>query len=452
MYFLYSLLLAAWGVLLIPAFLYKAWRRNQRLPGLGQRLGRLPEALKHDGRFTIWFHACSVGETLSLRPLVRLFHKKYPETRFVFSTVTATGQEVAVRSFSACGQGSAFYFPLDFASIVRRVFDRIRPSLLIIVDTEIWPNTVHEAHRRGIPVALVNGRISASSFRYYRWAKPVLKRVFQNYRLLMMQSEEDAGRIRALGAPAGKVAVTGNMKYDWDAAGANAEEKAEDALERAFGLEKGNAALIVAGSTHPGEEDILLEAFGKIRRSPDLGTIRLMLAPRHPERFDEVARLAARKGFSVRRRTDRSSGMEDAPGILLLDSLGELETAYRFATIVFVGGTLIRHGGHSILEPARFSKAIVIGPYMDNFRQIAEEFRKCGGLCPIAAGETNRSLQVQQLMEIFSRLLHNSREREDLGRAAFSILERNRGAAERAMQKIAAIYEEQTAQSVSNEN
>ncbi len=441
MYFLYSLLLISLGVLLIPAFVYKAFRYRKRLPGITQRMGRLPDALKFDGREVLWFHSCSVGETLSLQGLVRSLREHLPDARFIFSTITQTGQQVAIQNFADPNQGNVFYFPIDFAFIARRVLDWVRPAMMVIVDTEIWPNIIHQSFLRGIPVALVNGRISASSFRYYRWARPILSRVFQNYKIMMMQSEEDAARILRIGAPAEKVAVTGNIKFDCAIADASSEEKVLIDLKDSFGLSATGAPLIVAGSTHPGEEQILLEVFRAVRNSPGLEKTRLLLAPRHPERFDSVAQLTTRNGFQVRRRTQGRSGLENAE-VFLLDTLGELSAAYRLASIVFVGGTLIRRGGHSILEPARCSKAIVTGPYMENFRQIAEEFRNHGGIKQITAGEENKERQVQQLMEIFMRLLHNSQERASLGAAAHSILENNRGAAVRVFQKIVAIYDE----------
>jgi 3-deoxy-D-manno-octulosonic-acid transferase len=439
MYFLYSLLLITWGVLLIPAFAYRAFRHKKRLPGLSQRLGRLPENIKNDGRETIWFHACSVGETLSLQGLVLSLCNHLPKARFVFSTITETGQKVALQNFADPNRSNVFYFPIDFSFAAKRVLDWIRPSMIVIVDTEIWPNTVHQAFRRKTPVVLVNGRISASSFRYYRLAKPILSRVFQNYKLLMMQSEEDAERIRRMGAPADKVAATGNIKFDYDISSAPSEEKLVAELKISFGLRAGDP-LIVAGSTHPGEEQILFEAFQSVRKSQGLEKVQLLIAPRHPERFENVAQLAIRYGFQIRRRTDGQSG-PDNPDILLLNSMGELSTAYKLATIAFVGGTLIPKGGHSIMEPARCAKAIVIGPYMDNFRQAAEEFLKHGGIRQLTAGVENKALQIEQLMEIFLRLLHNAQERESLGSAALSILEKNRGAAALAIKNILAIYD-----------
>lgn len=368
MYFLYSLLLITWGFLLLPFFLYRAFRYQKRLPGLAQRMGRLPDSLKYDGREVLWFHSCSVGETLSLQGLIPLMREQLPETRFVFSTITKTGRQVAMQNFADRDQGNVFYFPIDFAFVARRVLDWIRPAMIVIVDTEIWPNTIHQASRRGVPVVLVNGRISPSSYRFYRWAKPVLSRIFQNYKILMMQSEEDAVRIREIGAPIEKIAVVGNIKFDCNDSDTSLEEELVTDIRESFGLSAVHVPLIVAGSTHPGEEQILLDAFQAVRRSPGLEETRLLIAPRHPERFDDVAQLAVRNGFQVQRRTKGRTGPHN-PDVLLLDTIGELSAAYRLASIVFIGGTLVRHGGHSIMEPARYSKAIVSGPHMDNFRK-----------------------------------------------------------------------------------
>jgi 3-deoxy-D-manno-octulosonic-acid transferase len=441
MYLAYSLLLVIWGILLVPPFLYKAWRYRKSFPGMDQRLGRLPDTLRFDGRATIWFHSCSVGETLSLQPLVQFLHQRFPEARFVFSTVTQTGQNIAIQRFSAYGQGNTFYFPIDLASVVKRVLDWIQPAAIVIVDTEIWPNLLRQANRRGIPVILANGRISAASFRYYRWARPALRRVFPDYRILMMQSEEDAARISKMGAPAEKILVAGNLKFDCD----NIEKESDKSLPRSFEEDLGtiiaNAPLIVAGSTHEGEEQILFDVLQSLRNTPGLEKTRLLLAPRHPERFDEVAQLAVRNGLTVARRTDRFGPDREAP-VLLLDTVGELAAVYHFATVVFVGGTLGHHGGHSIMEPALYSKAIVTGPSMQNFRHIFDEFRLHKGLCAIEAGEEDPKLQSRQLLDVFRQLLQNEKERNALGSAARSILERNRGATRRIGDRIAAIFEE----------
>ena len=436
MYLLYSLLLIIWGLALLPVFLYKALRQGKRMPGMNQRFGRLPEHLRadpQDRRAVIWFHSCSVGETLSLEPLVRAMRRRLPEARFLFSTVTQTGHEIAIRSF---GAENVFYFPIDFAFVIRRVLDWIRPSMIVIIDTEIWPSLLRHARLRGIPVALANGRISPGSFRYYRLARPALRRVFQNYAALMMQSEDDARRVAAIGAPPEIISMPGNMKFDCGALQKDSrEELRRDLAENFFRDTDAAAPLIIAGSTHPGEERILVEVLRELRRAPDLANTRLCLAPRHPERFEEAAGAAKAAGFAVRRRARPDEENKHAP-VLLLDTLGELAEAYYFADIVFVGGTLIRHGGHSILEPASFSKAIVVGPSMENFRAIRDGFAARGALRQITAAEDNRILQKEQLLEVFRELLQNAEDRETLGRSALAVIEENRGAADRIADRL----------------
>jgi len=449
MYLPYSLLLIIWGLALLPFFLYKALRRGKRLPGMRQRFGRLPEHLRTDNhiecadkndRAVIWFHSCSVGETLSLEPLTRALRRRLPNARFLFSTVTQTGHEVAVRSF---GAENVFYFPIDFAFVVKRALEWIRPSMIVIIDTEIWPNLLRHARRRGIPVALANGRISPASFRYYRLARPALRRVFQNYTALMMQSEEDARRIAAIGAPPEIISTPGNMKFDCgflqkDSRAELRRSLAENFLGNAGGGGAKSAPLIVAGSTHPGEESILFEVLRELRQTPGLEKTRMLVAPRHPERFDEAAGIAENIGFAARRRSRQ--GEENAPA-LLLDTLGELAEVYAFADIVFIGGTLIRHGGHSIVEPAAFCKAIVVGPSMENFTAIRDEFIARGALRQITASEDDSASQKKQLLEVFRELLQNAEEREALGLAARSVMEKNCGAAERIADRLMKIYE-----------
>jgi len=441
MYFLYSLLLVTWGILLLPVYLYRALRYQKYLPGISQRFGRLADALRFNNRPTIWFHSCSVGETLSVQPLAHALHERFPEARFVFSTITRTGQQIAKQRFSKYGEGNTFYFPIDLAAVARRVLDWIRPVMMIIIDTEIWPNVLDQVHRRGVPIVLVNGRISAASFRYYRMARPILRRVFRNYKILMMKSNEDAARIEAMGASPDKIVVVGNIKFDRDLVENEASETTARTIDVVLGLESANGPLIVAGSTHPGEEEILIEALRRIRERTGLERTRLLLAPRHPERFDHVADLAVRAGFCVARRSVGGPAIRDAE-VLILDSLGELATAYRFATVAFVGGTLIRHGGQSIMEPALHAKPIVIGPSMENFPQIIDEFRACRGVVQITAGQDDKALQIRQLVESFTRLLGDPQAREGLGKAAYSILEQNRGAAQRTFEQIVSIYEE----------
>ncbi|MDR3568761.1 MAG: 3-deoxy-D-manno-octulosonic acid transferase [Syntrophobacteraceae bacterium] len=438
MFFLYSLVLSVWIAFMTPVFLYRALRHGKYRQGVAQRFGNLPEILRFDGRATIWFHTCSVGETLSIEPLVKELHHRIPEARLVFSTVTKTGQEVARRRFSIYGEGNTFYFPLDLGWVCKRFLRFIRPTVIVITDTEIWPNLLRQAHKRSIPVVMANGRISIKSARSYRFVRPVMRKVFASYAAFLMQSEEDARRIESLGAPSGKVIVSGNMKYDKGASGEQEGEKIYGLLGEALGISPSAGPVIVAGSTHEGEEQVLLDVLGRVRLLPGLAGTRLLLAPRHPERFSGVAELALRAGFTLRRRSEKSSGA--GAQVLLLDSIGELATAYRFADIAFVGGTLIAHGGQNILEPAWHAKPIVIGPSMENFRQTAKDFLASGAVVQIQAGPSDRQAQIEELTDTFVGLLEDEEKRVALGRAARLVLDSNCGASEFTADRIAAIF------------
>lgn len=441
MYFLYSLLFGSWVLFMAPYFLYRAWKHQKYLPALKQRLGTLPETLKADGRPTIWIHSCSVGETLSAQPLAHALAERFPEARLVFSTITKTGQAIAQERFAKYGAGNSFYFPIDLASIANKVLDQIQPQMLITIDTEIWPNVLHEAKKRGAAVVMVNGRISAQSFQYYRWVQPLLGPVFQNYNLLLMKSKEDAERVQRMGASPGKIKVSGNIKYDRNLVEKEVSEVQAAAMDRSLALTTTDAPLIVAGSTHESEESVLLDVLTRIRQTPGLEATRLLLVPRHPERFGPVAQLAEKAGWLVKRRSDPAPGTA-AADVLVLDTLGELATAYQFATVVFVGGTLIPHGGQSIMEPAVYAKPIVIGPSMKNFPQIIDDFIERGGIAQISADETDREAQTAQLTAAFVRLLLDADARAAMGKAAYSVFEGSQGATQFTVDHIAAIFEE----------
>ena len=444
MYFLYSLLFGSWIFVMAPYFLYRAWKHQKYLPALRQRLGFLPDTLKSDGRPTIWIHSCSVGETLSVGPLAHLLQQRSPEARLVFSTITKTGQAIAQERFAKYGDGNSFYFPIDLAFIANKVLDTLKPSLLITIETEIWPNVLHEAKKRGIPVVMVNGRISAESFTYYRWVQPLMGPVFQNYKLLLMKAREDADRLQRMGAPASKIKVSGSIKYDRNLVEKEVTVAQAKSLDAALALTATDAPLVVAGSTHDDEESTLLEVLRRIRLTPGLETTRLLIVPRHPERFPVVAQLAERLGWRVKRRSDPAPG-DPSADVLILDTLGELGTAYGFATIAFVGGTLIPHGGQSIMEPALYAKPIVAGPSMLNFPQIIDDFRERGGIAQITADETDKEAQKSQLTAAFIRLLLDADARETMGRAAYSVFEGSQGATQFTVDHIAAIFEEQLA-------
>jgi 3-deoxy-D-manno-octulosonic-acid transferase len=442
MYSLYSLLFSAWVVFMAPFFLYKAWRHQKYLPALRQRMGNLPDTLQSDGRRTIWIHSCSVGETLSVQPLAHALSERFPESRFVFSTITKTGQAIAQERFPRkYGAGCTFYFPIDLAHIANRILDWIQPSLLLTIDTEIWPNVLHETHKRGIPIVMVNGRLSPESFTYYQYVQSLMGQVFQNYNLLLMKGPEDAERVQRLGAPPSKIQVSGNIKYDKDVVEREVSEEQARSLDAALGLTASEAPLIVAGSTHEDEEQTLLDVLRRLRQMPGLAGTRLLIAPRHPERFATVASLAERNGFCVQRRSNPLADRHDAE-VLILDTLGELAAAYQFATVVFVGGTLIPHGGQSIMEPALYAKPIVVGPSMKNFAAIMDDFLARGGVRQIAANETDKEAQKQQLTDAFAQLFHAPAARETMGAAARSVFDGSKGATQFTVDRIAAIYEE----------
>lgn len=423
-----------------PYFLYKAWRHQKYLPQLRQRWGTLPDTLKASDAPTVWIHSCSVGETLSVSPLAQALHTRFPQVRLVFSTITKTGQAIAQERFAQYGPGNTFYFPIDLPGPVRRVLDWVKPSLLITIDTEIWPNVLHESHTRGIPVVMANGRISAQSFQYYKWLQPLMAPVFRNYAALLMKSPEDAARIQRMGARPSRIEVSGNLKYDRGPAEQQVSHALADALDTAFGLSQSPAPLIVAGSTHEGEEHALLDVLTRLRQMPGLDQTRLMLVPRHPERFAQVAQLAGRMGFSVHRRSASAPARGDEP-VLVLDTLGELSTAYRFGTVVFVGGTLVPHGGQSIMEPAVYGRPIVIGPSMKNFPGIIDDFLEVGGIAQIAATEADPDAQRAQLTQAFAHLLTDAPAREAMGRAAYAVFDSSRGATQFTVDRIAAILE-----------
>jgi 3-deoxy-D-manno-octulosonic-acid transferase len=438
-YLLYSALFAGWIVFMIPYFLYNAIVNRKYLPSMRERMGQLPATLQADSRKTIWIHSCSVGETLSVQPLAHLLSQRFPDARLVFSVITRSGRKIADDRFAKYGKGNAFYFPIDLPIFVDRVLSIIQPDILITIDTEIWPNTVRGCHLRGVPVVMANGRISAESFQYYRWVQPLMGQVFKNYSRLLMKDQEDAERIQRMGAPAGKVIVTGSMKYDRDVVEKDVSEEVRAAIDRAFALSGSHTPIILAGSTHDDEESTLLEVLKRIRAMDAGKGARLLLVPRHPERFNAVASLAERLGFTVARRSFPSR--PEAAEVLLLDSLGELASAYQFATIAFVGGTLIPHGGQSIMEPALYGKAIVVGPHCENFPGTIDDFIVHDAVLQIDADEKNKSLQIEQLTAAFVGLLTDGTARTAMGERAQSLFGRSKGATAFTVERIAEIME-----------
>lgn len=434
MYLLYTIITATGALLLLPYFALERWRRGKHFHGFGERLGFLPRslgALENSGSSpaAVWIHAVSVGEVLAALPLARQLKEQFPARRLVISTTTPAGQAMARER--ATFADAVFYFPLDWPGSVARTFRAVRPALVIIVETEIWPNFLRAARRMRVPVVFVNGRISEKSFartrRFHSMIGGFVERVLADAGLFLMQSADDARRIRLLGAPADRVEVTGNLKYDVTPPEGGALLAW---LERQTG-EQERWPVIVAGSVVADEEEEVLAAFDVVQRKWRHAL--LVLAPRKPERFDAAARIAEERGWKIVRRSriDLRAPLDEAADVLLLDSLGELAALYRAADAVFVGGSLVPAGGHNILEPAWFGKPPVFGSSMENFRQMAAEFVSAG------AGVQVRS--SHELGQAWVKLLEDAPRRAAMAAAARDLVERNQGATQRTVGHLAAI-------------
>lgn len=435
----YTAVLTAGLFVMAPVFLYKALRHRKYLGSLNERFGNV--GVRPSDRPTMWIHAVSVGEVIAAEPFVRAAVAGLPSWRVVVSTTTATGQQVARERFPEL---DVFYFPLDLPGPVARAFARVRPSALCLVETEIWPNVLAACRRRGAPVAVVNGRLSDRSFRGYHRVRVLLRGVLSNVSLFLMQSKPDAERMKALGADPARVTVSGNVKYDVDREDIERRIAPRRAgLERAFGLPD-DRPLIVAGSTAPGEERILLDALSLLRRRPGCQATRLMIAPRHPERFEEVSAVVAAAGFACARRTS-SEGGESArtADVLLLDTIGELAAAYADASLVFVGGSLVPRGGHNILEPALYARPIVVGPHTQNFRQVVGDFLEARAVVQLPEDRCD----ADGVASAFADLLLNAHESVRMGERALAVLESNRGATQRTFEAVRGMLEQKQGRS-----
>ena len=310
----------------------------------------------------------SVGEVLATRALIPALRERYPDHPLVLSTTTSTGRAVAN---GLDGVDGLFYFPFDLGPSVARVLDRVRPELFIMVDTELWPTLLRQCARRGVKTVLVNGRISDRSYPRYRLVRPFFRRVLADVDSYCAQSEESGRRLISIGTPPSRVVVTGNLKFDTLSVPDSRSPWVREGVLRAFRIADGRP-VVMAASTHPGEETPVLEAFVRIRRRDP--TALLVLAPRHPERCAEVTALAVGAGLETVRRSGLPVDGEPRAAVVVLDTVGELATLFQIATVVFLGGSLVPAGGHNVLEPAAWGKPVVLGPYMENFAEIAELF------------------------------------------------------------------------------
>ena len=425
MYLAYSLLLSLGLLVLIPHFLFQALAHGKYIAGLRQRLGSIPPV---NGKRVIWLHCVSVGETQAARPLARRLQEQFPHHSLVVSTITRTGQNLAHDVFRNQAAG-IFYFPFDWRWTARRALKAINPDAVLIMETELWPNFLRECKARHIPVALVNGRISRQSFRRYKLITFFLRRVLASLSIAVMQSEMDAERLETLGMPKERLFTAGNLKFDAEVA-RDLTDKTEEIRAR-FGLDTG-APLILAASTHSNEEEILVDAVKQLGQTTP---VRLMIAPRHPERFKEVAALIQQSGLSWTRRTNPPEPDDANATVILLDTIGELPATYELANIVFVGGSIVDKGGHNVLEPAASGVAVVTGAHTHNFQTIVDLMHEAHAIVQLpplegcAAGD--------EVAYTFAKLLENAEERAELGRRARQLVIDNQGAANRTIELIA---------------
>lgn len=438
MYFLYRIITAAAMIVLAPYYALRGWRKGEPAGTLWQRLGVLPSQFTNEGAAesrrdgAIWIHAVSVGEVLAAKPLVDGLKKRFPRRRVCLSTTTETGQRLARERIQAAD--AIFYFPLDWVVPVRKALGAIRPAAVIVMETEIWPNFLREARRMDVPVIFANARISERSFkRFEQWRFLVgdfYGRALRDATLFLAQSEDDAKRLREMGADEERVEVTGNLKYD-------AEPPAIGEFGKWLAGEvrrQERWPVLVAGSVTEGEEEPVLAAYDIVQRKWRHAL--LVMAPRKPNRFDAAVELTEAAGWHVVRRSQLNfngaiPALNENADVLVLDSIGELAGTYSLADAAFVGGSLTKVGGHNILEPAWFGKPPVFGTSMENFRDMADLFLDARAGIQVTSGP--------MLGKVWAQLIEDSATREKMSAAALAITERNRGATAKSLERIAAV-------------
>ena len=413
MYLIYSALLTVGLLAATPYWLLEMLRHGKYKKGLLQRLGNVPESIRSPHGRSIWIHAVSVGEVLAVSQLVQALGTEFPDHRILISTTTDTGHQLASRRF---GAENVFYFPLDFRFIMRKYFRAMRPEFVVVAETEFWPNFLRLANEARSPVAIVNARISDRSFPGYRRWRFLLRKVLKNVNLFLAQTQKDSRRLIEIGAPADRVAVSGNLKFDVPLpAPPPIVAQVRSAL-------RDSGPVLVCGSTVEGEEDVVLSAFRHILRTYPAAV--MLLAPRRPERFSYVASLARQLKFQVSER----SGWNGEPlsgGVLLIDTIGELAGLYALADIAFVGGSLVPSGGHSIIEPAQHGVAILVGPHTENFRDVVATFESQNAVRVVHPEEED---EADELSEAIMELLADENERNAMGRRALQTLQAQQGA------------------------
>jgi 3-deoxy-D-manno-octulosonic-acid transferase len=407
-YFIYNLVFIVALVLGLPLIPFVFLFGDRFSRGLGQRLSFYPRAvtaaLGHCR--PVWIHAASVGEVEAASRLSHELRKRWPGCKVVLSTFTATGNDRA-RQIGAAD--AVLFLPLDQQWIVRRTLARLKPALLIFLETEIWPNLVREAYRKGIPTLLLSGRLSAKAFKRYARFQFFFRRVLQYYSILGMQSQDDAERILELGAERRRVIISGNLKRAPAIGRETAKQKTSHGSETT--ARSKNGYLLVAGSSHRGEEEILLKVFTALKAV--FPKLQLVLAPRHPQRFSEVEKLLRAHGLDFERQSQRDGRRSFEPDVMLLDTVGDLQDFYALGDVAFIGGSLVDAGGHNLLEPARLRKPLLFGPFMGNFKGLAEEMKRSGGGIEVQSGD--------DLIREITALLEDPQKRRAVGEKAYEV-------------------------------
>jgi 3-deoxy-D-manno-octulosonic-acid transferase len=420
--FFYNVALLAGLVVSAPWWLWRMATTHRYREGLGARLGLVPSGLRRLAaeRPVLWMHAVSVGEVLAVSRLVGELDRAFPAMQVLISTTTRTGQALARERF---GAHRVFYCPLDLPWAVRGYFAALQPRMLILAETEFWPNLLSACFSRGVPVAVVNARISDRSWPRYRMVRGLWRPILVRLRAALAQSATDAERLMAIGCRPECVSVAGNLKFDVRVA----QEAEATRLLKSAGAGLG---FVVAGSTLEGEEAALLEVWPQLLKAhPQLA---MVLAPRHPERFTAVAALVQKSGISwAKRSTWNTREPVRAGQIVVLDTIGELASVYSLATVAFVGGSLVPAGGHNPLEPAQFGVPIAMGPHYQNFRAVTDDLRAHNAIC-IAP-------KKEELSETLLELLGNPAEAAELGARAREVFNAQAGATARCVETIAVL-------------
>lgn len=427
-WFIYNILFAIGYVLMFPKFLLRMWKRGGYARNMTQRLGCYSAEVraKLSASRRIWVHAVSVGEAnIAFRFMdeIRAFN---PNAKFTFTTNTSTAYKIAEKKLHP--DDVLLYFPMDFPSVIKKVVKQINPVALILLEGEIWPNLIRKLASDKVPVALVNGRVSQSSFKGYKMVKWFIEPVLKLFSVLLVQGDVDRQRLIDLGAPSDRVIVMGSAKYDLMGPGSETLAKTRSLLSMAGITEEHQ--ILLGGSTWAGEEVALVETFNILKN--EFPKLRLVLVPRHAERSKDIISELLQMGVKVLKRSELVSGFDkgegDIPEILLVDSTGELMDFYAVADVVFVGKSLCAQGGQNFIEPAVFGKAIICGPNLQNFEQIAADFEKVEAMTKVA--------DKKQLLTEVRRLLSNDVERRAMGARAALLVELKRGVVRRSVELV----------------